>query len=178
MDTPTPSRTLTRRWPTGAVRVPEVGHGLQSEPERWLTEEHIGRPVVVMNYPKDIGLYMRMNDDGKTVAAMDAARHRRDHRRLQREERLDVLDARLMRWLDKADYWWYYLRKYAPSPMPLRPRLRAHPHLRHRHGHVRDVIPFPRTPKNARLIPTQRRGGAENGIDNLCASASLREGNP
>ena len=73
---------------------------LQSEHERWLTEEHIGRPVVVMNYPKDIkAFYMRMNDDGKTVCGdgRAGARHRRDHRQLQREERLDVLDARLMR---------------------------------------------------------------------------------
>ena len=87
------------------------GMDLQSEHERWLTEEHIGRPVVVMNYPKDIkAFYMRMNDDGNTVAAMDVLAPGIGEiiGGSQREERLDVLDARLEELdLEKDDYWWY-----------------------------------------------------------------------
>ena len=74
------------------------GMDLQSEHERWLTEEHIGRPVVVMNYPKDIkAFYMRANDDGKTVAAMDILFPRAGEMAggSQREERLDTLLARM-----------------------------------------------------------------------------------
>jgi hypothetical protein len=71
---------------------------LQSEHERYLTEKHVGRPVVVMNYPKEIkAFYMRLNDDGKTVAAMDVLAPGIGEiiGGSQREERLDVLDARM-----------------------------------------------------------------------------------
>ena len=74
------------------------GMDLQSEHERWLTEEHIKAPVVVMNYPKEIkAFYMRMNDDGKTVAAMDVLAPGIGEiiGGSQREERLDYLDRRL-----------------------------------------------------------------------------------
>ena len=131
------------------------GMDLQSEHERWLTEEHIGRPVVVMNYPKDIkAFYMRMNDDGKTVAAMDVLAPGIGEiiGGSQREERLDVLDARLDEMdLDKADYWWYRdLRKYGTVPHAGF-GLGFERTLIYATGmaNVRDVIPFPRTPKNA-----------------------------
>ena len=131
------------------------GMDLQSEHERWLTEEHIGRPVVVMNYPKDIkAFYMRMNDDGKTVAAMDllAPGIGEIIGGSQREERLEVLDARLDEMnLDKADYWWYRdLRKYGTVPHAGF-GLGFERTLIYATGmaNVRDVIPFPRTPKNA-----------------------------
>lgn len=131
------------------------GMDLQSEHERWLTEEHIGRPVVLMNYPKDIkAFYMRMNDDGKTVAAMDVLAPGIGEiiGGSQREERLDVLDARLedMK-LDKADYWWYRdLRKYGTVPHAGF-GLGFERTLIYATGmaNVRDVIPFPRTPRTA-----------------------------
>ena len=131
------------------------GMDLQSEHERWLTEEHIGRPVVVMNYPKDIkAFYMRMNDDGKTVAAMDVlapgigeiigGSHR--------EERLDVRDARRdSPGLDKSVYWVYRdLLKYGTVPHAGF-GLGFERTLIYATGmaNVRDVIPFPRTPRRA-----------------------------
>jgi len=131
------------------------GMDLQSEHERWLTEEHIGRPVVVMNYPKDIkAFYMRMNDDGKTVAAMDVLAPGIGEiiGGSQREERLDVLDARLDEMnLDKADYWWYRdLRKYGTVPHAGF-GLGFERTLIYATGmaNVRDVIPFPRAPRSA-----------------------------
>jgi len=131
------------------------GMDLQSEHERWLTEEHIGRPVVLMNYPKDIkAFYMRMNDDGKTVAAMDVLAPGIGEiiGGSQREERLDVLDARLEEMnLDKADYWWYRdLRKYGTVPHSGF-GLGFERTLIYATGmaNVRDVIPFPRTPRSA-----------------------------
>jgi asparaginyl-tRNA synthetase len=131
------------------------GMDLQSEHERWLTEEHVKRPVVVMNYPKEIkAFYMRVNDDGKTVAAMDVLAPGIGEiiGGSQREERLDVLDQRLADYkLDPAAYWWYRdLRRYGTVP-----------HAGFGLGfertvayitgmaNVRDVIPFPRTPRNA-----------------------------
>ena len=133
----------------------EWGIDLQTEHERYLTEQIFKKPVFVTDYPTEIkAFYMRLNDDGKTVAAMD---------RLvpvvgeiicgsQREERLDVLEARMNELgLKKEDYWWYLdLRKYGGT----------------RHagfglgferavmyltgvGNIRDVLPYPRTVKNA-----------------------------
>src|SRR5205823_9687183 len=97
------------------------GIDMQSEHERWLTEEHVGRPVVVMNYPREIkAFYMRQNEDGKTVAAMDVLAPGIGEiiGGSQREERLDVLDKRLEEMhLKKEDYWWYRdLRKYGTVP--------------------------------------------------------------
>ncbi len=98
------------------------GIDLSSEHERYLAEQHFKAPVVVKNYPKDIkAFYMRMNDDGKTVAAMDVLAPGIGEiiGGSQREERLDVLDARLEEMgLNKEDYWWYRdLRATAPFPM-------------------------------------------------------------
>ena len=97
------------------------GIDLQSEHERYLSEKHVGRPVVVTNYPKDIkAFYMRLNDDGRTVAAMDVLAPGIGEiiGGAQREERLDVLDARLdAQDLPKEDYWWYRdLRRYGSVP--------------------------------------------------------------
>jgi len=133
------------------------GQDLQSEHERYLTEQHVGRPVVVMNYPKTIkSFYMRLNDDEATVAAMDVLAPGIGEiiGGSQREERLDVLDARMVELgLDPADYGWYRdLRRYGTVP-----------HAGFGLGferlisyitgmsNVRDVIPFPRTPGNARF---------------------------
>src|SRR6516162_6360131 len=87
------------------------GVDLQSEHERYLTEKHARKPVIVMNYPKDIkAFYMRVNDDGRTVAAMDVLAPGIGEiiGGSQREERLDVLDARMAeRGIDKEHYGWY-----------------------------------------------------------------------
>ncbi len=131
------------------------GMDLQSEHERWLTETHVGRPVVVMNYPKDIkAFYMRLNDDGKTVAAMDVLAPGIGEivGGSQREERLDVLDARLEEMgLPKEPYWWYRdLRKYGTVPhagfgLGFERAIMYATGV----GNIRDVIPFPRTPGSA-----------------------------
>src|SRR5688500_17763503 len=97
------------------------GMDLQSEHERWLTEEHVKAPVIVMNYPKEIkAFYMRMNDDGTTVAAMDVLAPGIGEiiGGSQREERLDRLDQRLAELgLDPQVYWWYRdLRRYGTVP--------------------------------------------------------------
>jgi asparaginyl-tRNA synthetase len=131
------------------------GADLQTEHERYLTEEAFKQPVIVMNYPKDIkSFYMRQNDDGKTVAAMDvlAAGIGEIIGGSQREERLDRLDLRIDEMkLEKDAYWWYRdLRRYGTVP-----------HAGFGLGferlvmfvtgmaNIRDVIPFPRTPKSA-----------------------------
>jgi asparaginyl-tRNA synthetase len=131
------------------------GVDLQSEHERFLTEELIGRPVVVMNYPKQIkAFYMRLNEDEKTVAAMDVLAPGIGEiiGGSQREERLDVLDRRLDESrLDKAAYWWYRdLRRYGTVPHAGF-GLGFERTIMYATGmaNVRDVIPFPRTPKNA-----------------------------
>ncbi len=133
----------------------EWGMDLQSEHERWLTEQLVGRPVVVMNYPKEIkAFYMRVNDDGRTVAAMDVLAPGIGEiiGGSQREERLDVLDRRIDELgLDKDAYWWYRdLRRYGTVPhagfgLGFERTMAYITGM----ANVRDVIPFPRTPRNA-----------------------------
>jgi asparaginyl-tRNA synthetase len=131
------------------------GIDLQSEHERYLTETLVGRPVVVMNYPKDIkAFYMRMNDDGRTVAAMDVLAPGIGEiiGGSQREERLDVLDSRLDEMgLSKGQYAWYRdLRRYGTVPHAGF-GLGFERTIVYATGmaNIRDVIPFPRTPGNA-----------------------------
>lgn len=131
------------------------GMDLQSEHERHLTEKVVGRPIVVMNYPKDIkAFYMRLNDDDRTVAAMDVLAPAVGEiiGGAQREDRLDVLDARMKETgLPLEPYWWYRdLRRYGTVPhagfgLGLERLLAYISGV----GNVRDVIPFPRTPGNA-----------------------------
>jgi asparaginyl-tRNA synthetase len=133
----------------------EWGVDLQSEHERFLAEEHFKAPVVIKNYPRDIkAFYMRQNEDGKTVAAMDVVAPGIGEiiGGSQREERLDVLDARLEEMgLNKDDYSWYRdLRKYGTVPHSGFglgfERLVAYVTGM---GNVRDVIAFPRTKGSA-----------------------------
>jgi asparaginyl-tRNA synthetase len=131
------------------------GIDLQSEHERYLTEELVGRPVVVMNYPKEIkAFYMRLNDDERTVAAMDVLAPGIGEiiGGSQREERLEVLDRRLDEMgLDKGPYWWYRdLRRYGTVPhagfgLGFERAINYVTGL----ANIRDVIPFPRAPKSA-----------------------------
>jgi asparaginyl-tRNA synthetase len=132
------------------------GIDLQSEHERYLTEKHVKKPVVVMNYPKDIkAFYMRANDDGRTVAAMDVLAPGIGEivGGSQREERLDVLDQSMAeRGIDRDHYSWYRdLRRYGTVPhagfgLGFERTLAYSTGL----ANVRDAIPFPRTPGNAR----------------------------
>ncbi len=132
------------------------GIDLQSEHERYLAEKHVGGPVVLMNYPKEIkAFYMRLSDDGKTVAAMDVLAPGIGEiiGGSQREERLEVLDARLeATGLDKGAYSWYRdLRRYGSVPhagfgLGFERTVAYVTGL----SNVRDVIPFPRTPGSAR----------------------------
>ena len=129
------------------------GIDMASEHERFLAEKHVGRPIVVTDYPKEIkAFYMRLNDDGKTVAAMDVLAPGIGEiiGGSQREERLDILDSRMDEQL-KADLWWYRdLRRYGTVPHAGFglgfERLLAYVTGME---NVRDVIPFPRTPGNA-----------------------------
>jgi asparaginyl-tRNA synthetase len=131
------------------------GSDLQTEHERFLSEEVFKKPVIVTDYPKDIkAFYMRVNDDGKTVRAMDVLVPRVGEiiGGSQREERHDVL-ARRMReaGLDEKPYWWYFdLRRYGSVPhsgfgLGLERMMMYLTGLKN----IRDVIPFPRTPGNA-----------------------------
>ncbi|ALZ76948.1 asparagine--tRNA ligase [Rheinheimera sp. F8] len=133
----------------------EWGVDLQSEHERYLAEVHVGAPVILQNYPKDIkAFYMRMNEDGKTVAAMDilAPGIGEIIGGSQREERLEQLDARMdAMGLNKEDYSWYRdLRRYGTVPhagfgLGFERLVSYVTGV----GNVRDVIAFPRTPGNA-----------------------------
>jgi len=132
----------------------EWGIDLQTEHERFLCEEKFKKPVYVYDYPKTIKpFYMRMNDDDKTVAAMDCLVPRIGEiiGGSQREERLDVLTARMDEvGLDKEEYWWYLdSRRYGSAPhagfgMGFERMLMLVTGVHN----IRDVIPFPRTPKS------------------------------
>jgi asparaginyl-tRNA synthetase len=132
------------------------GVDLQSEHERYLTEKHAKRPVIVMNYPKAIkAFYMRVNDDGKTVAAMDVLAPGIGEiiGGSQREDRLEVLDARMDEiGIDKDSMGWYRdLRRYGSVPhagfgLGFERTIAYVSGL----SNVRDAIPFPRTPGNAK----------------------------
>jgi asparaginyl-tRNA synthetase len=132
------------------------GIDLQSEHERYLTERHARKPVIVMNYPKGIkAFYMRANDDGRTVAAMDVLAPGIGEiiGGSQREERLEVLDRRMAEaGLDPERYGWYRdLRRYGTVPhagfgLGFERTVAYVTGL----SNVRDAIPFPRTPGNAK----------------------------
>lgn len=134
---------------------PEWGVDLQSEHERYLTEEIFHGPVIVMNYPKEIkAFYMRQNDDGKTVAAMDVLLPKVGEiiGGSQREERLDVLERKIREMgMDPANYWWYMdLRRFGSVPhagfgLGFERMVRFCTGM----GNIRDVIPFPRAPQSA-----------------------------
>ena len=133
----------------------EWGIDLQTEHERYITEEVFGKPVFVTDYPKEIkAFYMRLNDDNKTVGAMDLLVPGVGEiiGGSQREERYDVLASRMREsGLEEKDYWWYLdLRKYGGvkhSGYGLGFE-RIIMYLTGM-GNIRDVIPFPRTPKSA-----------------------------
>ena len=134
---------------------PEWGVDLQTEHERYLTEQHCKAPVVVKNYPDEIkAFYMRLNDDARTVAAMDVLAPGIGEiiGGSQREERLDVLKSRMdHHGLDAETYSWYVdLRRYGTVPhagfgLGFERLLNYITGL----GNIRDVIPYPRTPGSA-----------------------------
>ncbi len=133
----------------------EWGADLQSEHERYLTEQQFQRPVIVYDYPRTIKpFYMRLNDDEKTVTAMDVLVPGVGEiiGGSQREERLDVLRTRMAdQGLNEADYWWYLdLRRFGTVPhsgfgLGLERLVQFITGMQN----IRDVIPFPRTPGNA-----------------------------
>ena len=133
----------------------EWGNDLQTEHERFLSEEVFKKPVIVTDYPKNIkAFYMRVNDNGKTVRAMDVLVPRVGEiiGGSQREERYEVLLDRLRdSGLDESSYWWYLdLRRYGSVPhsgfgLGLERMMMYLTGLKN----IRDVIPFPRTPGNA-----------------------------
>lgn len=131
------------------------GKDLQSEHERFLTEQHFKQPVILTDYPRAIkSFYMRCNEDGRTVRAMDVLVPRIGEiiGGSQREERHDVLVDRMTECgLNPADYWWYLeLRKYGTVPHSgFGLGLERTVQLVTGMTNIRDCIPFPRTPKNA-----------------------------
>jgi asparaginyl-tRNA synthetase len=131
------------------------GSDLQAEHERYLTEKHIQGPVILYDYPAKIkSFYMRLNDDGQTVAAMDVLVPRVGEiiGGSQREDRLDVLKDRMAKMgLSEQDYWWYLdLRKFGSVPhsgfgLGLERIVQFVTGM----ANIRDVIPFPRYPGSA-----------------------------
>lgn len=131
------------------------GSDLQTEHERYLTEEYVKRPLVITDYPKDIkAFYMRQNDDGRTVAALDVLVPRIGEiiGGSQREERFDLLLARLRELgLPEESYWWYLdTRRFGTAPhagfgLGFERTIQFVTGM----PNIRDVIPFPRTPGNA-----------------------------
>jgi asparaginyl-tRNA synthetase len=131
----------------------EWGLDMQSEHERYLAEEYFKKPTIVTDYPAHIkAFYMRLNDDGKTVGAMDilAPKIGEIIGGSQREERLDVLEQRIQDvGLDPAPYWWYLdLRRYGTVPhagfgLGFERLVQFMTGM----GNIRDVIPFPRAPQ-------------------------------
>jgi asparaginyl-tRNA synthetase len=133
----------------------EWGIDLQSEHERYLAEELFKKPVIVTNYPKEIkAFYMRLDDDGKTVSAMDilAPKIGEIIGGSQREERLDILEKRIGEFdMETDSLWWYLdLRRYGTVPhagfgLGFERLVQFMTGM----GNIRDVIPFPRTPLSA-----------------------------
>ncbi|MGA2034829.1 MAG: asparagine--tRNA ligase [Thermoguttaceae bacterium] len=131
------------------------GHDLQAEHERYLTETHFRRPVILYDYPRAIKpFYMRAGDDGRTVRAMDVLMPKVGEiiGGSQREERLDILQQRMQeQGLDAESYWWYLdLRRHGTVPhsgfgLGLERAMLFITGL----GNIRDVIPFPRAPGSA-----------------------------
>ena len=131
------------------------GKDLQAEHERYLTEKHFKRPVILFNYPRSIKpFYMRVGDDGRTVRAMDVLVPKVGEiiGGSQREERLDVLQERMQeQGLKPENYWWYLdLRRYGTVPhsgfgLGLERLLQFITGM----ANIRDVVPFPRTPGSA-----------------------------
>jgi len=131
------------------------GTDLQAEHERYLTEKQFGAPVILYDYPAAIKpFYMKCNDDGKTVRAMDVLVPRVGEiiGGSQREDQLDVLEARMQeQGLNADEYWWYLdLRRFGTVPhsgfgLGLERMVQAVTGM----ANIRDVIPFPRTPGNA-----------------------------
>ncbi|WP_313304249.1 asparagine--tRNA ligase [Empedobacter sp.] len=141
----------------GKFKYPIEGWGadLQSEHERYLVEKHFKTPVILFDYPAEIkAFYMRMNDDGKTVRAMDVLFPGIGEiiGGSEREERLEVLDEKMEKFgIDKEELWWYRdTRRFGSVPhsgfgLGLERLVLFVTGM----GNIRDVIPFPRTPNNA-----------------------------
>ena len=141
----------------GKFKYPIEGWGtdLQSEHERYLVEKHFKTPVILFDYPAKIkAFYMRLNEDGETVRAMDILFPGIGEivGGSQREERLDVLDQKIEQFgIDKEELWWYRdTRRFGTVPhsgfgLGLERLVLFVTGM----GNIRDVIPFPRTPKSA-----------------------------